>query len=368
VAAAQAALATCQTAITGVLTGQQATAAAQQQLETLSSALNDSVTALTKAVQAASGGASTGGASTGGASTGAASTGGASTGAATTSAAATTSTAKTGSASTGPGATPVVASAATIVADEAAITAANAQLGIAQNDQNLGSLTSPIAGTVAAITMTPGAAVQAGSTTENITIIGDGGYTVSSTAALSNVTKLKVNQPVQIAVTSSSKTLAGTVSSIGLSNISTTSTTPSYTVTVAVTDKTATLLNGAAAQLKVTAATATSVLTVPTSAVHRTAQTYTVDVLKNGNSATTTVKVGASGAQETEITSGLTKGDVVILANIASTTIGTATPTTTTTTGTGLSGLSGSTSTTTGRTGGGGGGGGRGGGGAPAGG
>jgi hypothetical protein len=98
------------------------------------------------------------------------------------------------------------------------------------------------------------------------------------------------------------------------------------------------------------------VLTVPTSAVHRTGQTYTVDELKNGSSVTTTVKVGASGTQETEITSGLTKGTVVILADIASTTIGTATPTTTTT-GKGLSGLSGSSTTTTGRTGGGGGGG-----------
>jgi multidrug efflux pump subunit AcrA (membrane-fusion protein) len=332
--AAQHALAVCQTAITGVLASQQTTTAAQKEVQTLAAALNDSIAALTKALQSSA-------------------SAGASTGASTPSSQSATASAPSASASGGS----TAASAATILADEAAITAANAQLTIAQNGQALGNLTSPIAGTVAAVSITPGSTVTAGSSTAIITVIGDGGYVVNSTAALTAVTKLKMKQSVEISVTGSSTKLAGTVSSIGLSNVST-STTPSYTVTVAVTDKNATMLNGASARLAVTAATASSVLTVPTSALHRRSTTYLVDVLKDGNVIPTTVKIGASGDQLTEITSGITKGSVVILADINSTTIGTATNTTTST---GLTGLG--QSTTTGR-----GGGFRPGGGAPAGG
>jgi multidrug efflux pump subunit AcrA (membrane-fusion protein) len=326
---AKQALAACQTAVNGVLTSQQATTAAQKEVQTLAGALNDAIAALTKALQGSA-------------------SGGASTGASTPSSQGATASAPSGSASGSASGGSTVASAATILADEATITAANAQLSIAQNGQALGTLTSPIAGTVAAVAITPGSAVTAGSSTEVITVIGDGGFVVNATASLTNVTKLKMKQPVEVSVAGSSNKLAGTVSSIGLSNVSTSSTTTSYAVTVAVTDKNATMLNGAAAQMAITANTASSVLTVPTSAIHRTATSYTVDVLKDGNSIPTTVKVGASGTERTEISSGITKGTVVILADISSTTIGTATPTTSTT---GLTGL-GQSSTTTGRPGG----------------
>ncbi|MDQ1583947.1 MAG: hypothetical protein QOF36_2001 [Microbacteriaceae bacterium] len=354
--AAQQELETCQSAITGVLTSQQATNAAQQQLQTDATDLNTAVATLSKALQAGTGGAP----STGGA---APSQPSAPAPAPAPAPAAAPAPASGGTGGSAGGTT--VASAATIVADEAAITAANAQLTIAQNDQSLGNLTSPIAGTVAAVSITPGSNVTAGSTTQVITVIGNGGYVVNSTATVTNVSKLKVNQPVTISVAGSSKQLAGTVSSIGMMNVST-STSPSFNVTVAISDKTATLLNGTSAKLAVTAATATSVLTIPTSALHRNTNSYTVNVLKNGQSVPTTVKTGATGDQVTEITSGLSKGDVVILADISST-VGITSPTTSTSTG--LSGLGASTTTTTGRGGFGGGAGGRpGGGGAPAGG
>jgi multidrug efflux pump subunit AcrA (membrane-fusion protein) len=334
--AAQKALADCQSAITGVLTSQQATSAAQQQVQTLATALNTAVAALTTALQSGTSGAPSGGAS---APTQPSAPAPAAPAASAAPAAPASAPSGSGGGS-GAGTTP--ATAETIVADEAAITAANAQLTIAQNDQSLGNLTSPIAGTVAAIAITPGSNVSAGSTTQVITVIGDGGYVVNSTATVTNVSKLKVQQPVTIAVVGSSKQLAGTVSSIGLMNVST-STSPSYNVTVAVTDKTATLLNGTSAKLTVTASTATNVLSVPTSALHRSGTTYSVDVLKNDQSVPTTVKIGASGTQTTEITSGLSKGDVIILADLSST-VGISS--TTTSTSTGLSGLGGSTTTT----------------------
>jgi trimeric autotransporter adhesin len=56
-------------------------------------------------------------------------------------------------------------------------------------------------------------------------------------------------------------------------------------------------------------------VTVPTSAVHRDGTAYTVDLLVDGVSTTTTVEVGAIGSERTEITSGVEEGDTIVLAD-----------------------------------------------------
>jgi hypothetical protein len=87
------------------------------------------------------------------------------------------------------------------------------------------------------------------------------------------------------------------------------------------------------------------VLTVPTSALHRSGSTYTVNVLRNGKSVATKVTIGASGTERTEIKTGLTAGTEVILADLDSTATGDSSQTTSTS---GLSGLGGSSGSTTG--------------------
>jgi multidrug efflux pump subunit AcrA (membrane-fusion protein) len=326
-AAAKTALASCQTAISGVLDSETTTKAAQAQVQVLAGDLNTAVAALAKALAASTGatGASTSSAVTG------------TTGTTTIVEAA----AVTGSTSGGTSGGSATITAETILADAAAITAAKAELAIANHNKEFATLTSPIAGTVAAVSITAGDSVSAGSSSEVITVIGDDGYVVSSTATLTQVEKLKTGEAVAVTVSGVTKALAGTVSSVGLLNVSTSSTTPSYDVTVAITDKTATLLNGASATMVVTADVAKSVLTVPTSALHRTAQVYRLDVLENGKEVAKTVKIGATGSALTQITSGVSAGAVVILADVSSTTIGDSTSTTTTTSS-GLSGLTGS--------------------------
>jgi multidrug efflux pump subunit AcrA (membrane-fusion protein) len=334
VTAAQAALAGCKTAISGVLTSEQATDADQAQVKVLATDLNTAVAALQTALAASGYSASTTSAMTGDA-----------TPTVVLAAAVTT----TGGASSGGGTSSdsTTITAATILSDEAAITAAKAQVAIAKNAKTLGALTSPISGTVAAVSITSGSSVSAGSATEVITVIGDDGYVISSTTTLTGVEELKIGDAVAITVPSRSKPLAGTVSSIGILNEST-STTPSYDVTVAVTDTNVSILNGASASMIVTADVAKSVLTVPTSAIHRASRTYTVDVLKDGKEVATKVSVGASGTELTQITSGISAGDMIILADVSSTTIGDSTSTTTTSSSGGLSGLGGSITGTSG--------------------
>jgi multidrug efflux pump subunit AcrA (membrane-fusion protein) len=329
-AAAKTALASCQASISGVLDSEKTTDAAQKQLQVLAGDLNTAVTALTKAVGSAS-------------NSSAGSSSGSSSGSSTSTSSSTATKATSAASGSGAASGGATVTAATILSDEAAITAAKAQLAVAVHNKEFGTLTSPIAGTVAAVSITTGSSVSAGSTTEVITVIGDDGYVVTSTASLTNVQQVKAGQSVAISVSGSSAKLAGTVSSVGLLNTSTTST-PSYDVTVVVTTEGAKLLNGASAKLAVTADVAKSVLTIPTSALHRTAQTYRVELLKGGKLVAQTVKVGATGSTVSEVTSGLKSGAVVVLADVSSTTIGDSTSTTTGSTG--LAGLGG---TTTGR-------------------
>lgn len=203
----------------------------------------------------------------------------------------------------------------TILSDQAAVDSAEAQLAIAQADLVFATLSSPIDGTVAAVSITAGGTVSAGSTDAVITVVGDDGYAVSSTVTLTNVAKLEVGQTATVELPSSGTTVSGTVSAIGLLDTSDSST-PSYDVTIALDDAGHALVNGTSASVAVAVAAGDSVLTVPTSAVHRSGTEYTVDVIRDGTSTATPVEIGAMGSELTEISSGLAEGDEVVLADL----------------------------------------------------
>lgn len=236
-----------------------------------------------------------------------------------------------------------VATAADILADRAAIDAAQANVDIATHDLTLVDLTSPIAGTVGAISITAGATVSASSTSAVITVLGTQGYVVDLAVPLSSLETLAVGQSPTVVVPSTTNALTGTVSSIGVLDVSTTST-PAYSVVVALDPTTEKLFAGSSAQVSITVASTGQVLTVPTSAVHVAGSAATVQVLAGGQVSDVTVQRGAVGAQLTQITSGLTAGQTVVLADRSQ-----ALPTTSTRTST--SGLSGLTSGSTTRVG-----------------
>lgn len=316
------ALTACQQAISTVLVDQHSVDSAQTALLALAGALDDAVAASQKAVsaaQAATAAAASPAQSTTAQSTVAQSTTAQSTTAqsATTTQSTTTAGSSAAASGTGSQATSTqVPSAATILADQAAISLDEAKVSIAKNALTMVSLTSPIDGTVAAVSIAAGDTVSASSTTAVITVIGNDGYVVTTTVPLTAIDTVKVGQSAVITVASTSKALSGTVSSIGILNVSTSSD-PSYTVVLAVATTTERLFNGSSAQVTVTTSQQAATLAVPSSAVHVAGSISTVRVLRAGKAVTVHVKTGAVGSELIEITSGLTKGDRVILANLS---------------------------------------------------
>ncbi|OZB50682.1 MAG: hypothetical protein B7X40_01450, partial [Cellulomonas sp. 14-74-6] len=307
----------CQTALVAVGSAQTTTGTAQTAVGTAAQALDKAVGALQKAVTASAGtsGSGTSGPSAGTSSTGSSTRPSSGTGSSTAGTSGSSSAARTSGGGSGAGTT-TVASAADILSDRAAIDSAQSRLDIADQNLSLVTLTSPIAGTVAAVSLSVGSSVSAQSTSAVVTVVGTDGFVVSTTVPLGSIDAVKVGQKVAITVPSTTATLAGTVSSIGVLDVSSTST-PAYAVTVAVSPTTEKLYGGSSAQLVITVAGTDQVLTVPTSAVHVDGQTATVQVLDNGVARTVTVQRGAVGSELTQITSGLTEGQKVVLADLS---------------------------------------------------
>jgi multidrug efflux pump subunit AcrA (membrane-fusion protein) len=216
----------------------------------------------------------------------------------------------------GSGGGSTVATAADLLADQAAIDQAEADLALVQSRLDLVDLTTPIAGTVAAVSIAAGDEVSASSTSAVITVIGDDGYLVSTSVSLSQVDLVEVGQQATVDLTSVDQQVTGTVTSIGILSTSSTSV-PSYTVELALDAGDLTLFNGSSAQVSIAVASSGETLTVPTSAVHVDGSTATVQVLRDGSPVDVEVERGAVGTELTEITSGLSAGDVVVLADLS---------------------------------------------------
>jgi RND family efflux transporter MFP subunit len=200
------------------------------------------------------------------------------------------------------------------------VASAQAALAVAQQNVQLATLTTPIAGTVAAVSIAAGSSVSAKSTSEVISVIGSDGFVVNTSVAVTSIGPLKVGEKADVTVSGVSGTQSGEVTSIGFLNTASGSSTPTYDVTVALDGDGTGLLNGASARLVVDVAKASGVLTVPSSAVHLgTGNSYSVEVVTNGTAQTKRVTVGAVGSDRVQITEGLAAGDKVVLADLSST-------------------------------------------------
>jgi len=177
-------------------------------------------------------------------------------------------------------------------------------------------LTSPIGGTVAAVTMTKGQTVSANSTSKTVTILGPGQYEVSTTIGLSLIDQLKVGDQAGVTVNGIATPLTGKVSMIGVLSSSSTSATTAYPITVLLDPTSTTLYQGAGASVAITVDNVANVLTVPTSAVHTTGSQHTVSVLQNDAVSTIAVQIGAVGVDRTQITAGIRSGQEVVLADL----------------------------------------------------
>jgi multidrug efflux pump subunit AcrA (membrane-fusion protein) len=205
--------------------------------------------------------------------------------------------------------------AATLARDQSEIDTQRAALVRAQSALSNALLTSPIAGTVASVAVAPGD--RASSSTAAFVVNGnDGNVEVTINVTENDIRSIKVGQRAQVSADGAQAGLPARVTSIGLLSASD-SGTASYPVVVSLAGAPLSLASGADASVTIVTATASNVVTVPSSAVTRSAtgSTGVVRVLVGAAVTPTRVQVGAVGPVRTQIVSGLKPGQHVVLAD-----------------------------------------------------
>ena len=226
---------------------------------------------------------------------------------------------RTSATSTGSGgsATTKAASAQQLAVDQASIDTAQANLADAQQALGGADLVSTIAGTVASVSIAVGDSVTAGSTTPQIVVIGTGStYQVSTAIPVTDIGKVAIGQPATVTPDSTNAVESGRVSAIGVLGTTTSSTT-TYPVTVTLDSTTLGQFSGASADVSIVVRRSVGVTTVPTSAVHTIGSGHLVDVVHGTTVTPVRVTTGTVGDVLTQITSGLSQGQVVSLASMS---------------------------------------------------
>ena len=191
------------------------------------------------------------------------------------------------------------------------------QQALSQATQHLAAatLTAPISGVVAQVSVTTGATAT---TSQGVTIIGPGAATVTGTISLAQMPLVALGDTVRVSPVGAPTTLTGTVTTIGVLPASTSSSTPTYPVTVTVDAGTQGLPSGDVAQLSIVTTSVARALTVPESAVVPTGQgTGTVTLLDGGTTSTATISTGAVGSGRVQVLSGLAADATVVIANLS---------------------------------------------------
>jgi hypothetical protein len=135
---------------------------------------------------------------------------------------------------------------------------------------------------------------------------------VTTQVAEADANRVKVGQSASITFSAANLTAKGSVTAIDVQdNVS--NNVVQYGVTVTLTDPPAGLKLGQTATVSITTGTKQDVLEVASSAITKVGATGTVTVRRNGKDSTVPVQTGLAGDTLTEIVSGLSEGDEVVL-------------------------------------------------------
>jgi multidrug efflux pump subunit AcrA (membrane-fusion protein) len=221
-----------------------------------------------------------------------------------------------------------------IAAANAQLALANSQLAQANDNRAAASLTAPFTGVIAAVTMNVGDSVgsssgssgskgaagasNAGSstttTTDVITLISTDAWVVDVSVGSADLTQLKKGMQAQITPTGATQMVFGTVASLGIVAAPSTSGSATFPVVINVTGNPAGLYAGGSADVSIIVKQVSNVLTVPTLALRTVNGQTVVSKQVGGQSVDTVVTTGTAYGAQTEITSGLTDGDKVVVA------------------------------------------------------
>jgi multidrug efflux pump subunit AcrA (membrane-fusion protein) len=203
-----------------------------------------------------------------------------------------------------------------IASDQAAIDTAQANLTEAQQSLKEATLTSPINGTVVSAAISTGETVSAGSSTEIITILGTNSYEVEATLDSSQIPSVKVGQAASVEVDGVDGNLEGTVSQVG--PLQSSSSGYSYPVIVALPPSSSSdMHSGSTGNVTITTGSVSNVVAVPTSAVQSFGSTSYVTELSKSQLTRKVIKVGMVGDTYTQVDSGLSPGQSVVLVDYA---------------------------------------------------
>jgi hypothetical protein len=195
---------------------------------------------------------------------------------------------------------------------------------------------------VASVSIAPGDSVTAGSTSDaaQIVVIGNGSsYDVTTDVDVADIGKVAVGQQAQVTPDSTNTVLDGQVEAIGVL-ASTGSTTTTYPVTISLQSPDLGQLSGADANVAIVLKKSVGATTVPSSAIRTVGSIHLVTVVDDTNNTAKAVRVtvGTVGPVLTQVTSGVSSGQVVSLADLNEPLPSTSTSTTRTGLGGGLGG------------------------------
>lgn len=200
-----------------------------------------------------------------------------------------------------------------LASDQATIDSDEANLVVAQQNLSDAVLVAPISGMVVGVGLAADQLVSAGSTSATVTITSVGAYEADATLTTAQVSQLVAGDRAQVSVNGVAGTFDGTVTRIGPVQVS--NSTYTYPLVIALDTRGTQFPAGADALLTVYLHSVGSAVVVPTSAVHTNGATSYVLVPRGSSDQQVRVTVGAVGAVYTQITSGLSRGTVVVLAD-----------------------------------------------------
>lgn len=246
------------------------------------------------------------------------------------------------------------APATTIAADNASVQAAQAQVALAQHNISQAQIVAPFSGTIGAVnisigqstngsgnngstssqsasnsstsssTATSSSAGSSGSSsatsttspnTAAIVLVDTTSFQVSTLVSDAEIAQVKTGDAALITPAGSTKALPGTVSAVGpLATV--TQGVATFPVTINITGNPSGLFAGASAQVSIVVSQVSNVLTVPAAALHTYGSHSFVYVLAGKKEVRHIVKTGATDGLRTQIISGLSPGQAVVLANL----------------------------------------------------
>ena len=155
--------------------------------------------------------------------------------------------------------------------------------------------------------------MSADSTTDTIEIIGTKLYEATATLTSTQVTSVKVGDSADVQVDGLDNTITGTVTQVG--PVQSSDNEYTYPVVVALPASDTGLFAGSTANVSIVTDQVNDVLAVPTSAVIPDGTRSYVLMLSDGQLTEKFVTVGVVGYTYAQVTSGLTEGDSVVLAD-----------------------------------------------------